>query len=341
MADVEDMFDDEPAGRRFSSDEEEDESRNLGTRRRRQNSGDEDAAARRYDDDDDDDEDEDEDEEDDRDYKKPQAKKGARRKRPRTNNFLDIEATVDTDEEEEEDEDGALGDFIVDNEEELATAEKDALRQRAAARPPVFQDDETLDADAIEAQLRERYSGYAASGGRGTGSQIDADWVPQRLIIPGINDPHLWVSRCSPGKERDIVLAVGRRVLQWASSGKYKGVYSAYTRSGLSGFIYVEARTQADALAALEGIPGVFTSKLTLVPINDMIDVVKVKTHTTRLNPGSWVRVKRGNYAGDLAQVASVIESSDAVEVRLLPRLDYSADGRRDKRARPPQRLFS
>ncbi|KAJ2714757.1 transcription elongation factor spt5 [Coemansia spiralis] len=348
MADVEDMFDSEPAGRRYSSDEE-DESQSLGTRRRRQNTKDRRgakvAAARDEDDDEDDDEEDeededDEDDDDERDYKKPQAKKTTRKKRPRTNNFLDIEATVDTDEEEEDEDDGALDDFIVDNE-ELATAEKDALRQRAAARPPVFQDDETLDADAIEAQLRERYSGYAASGGRGTGSQIDADWVPQRLIIPGINDPHLWVSRCSPGKERDIVLAVGRRVLQWASSGKYKGVYSAYTRSGLSGSIYVEARTQADALAALEGVPGVFTSKLMLVPINDMIDVVKVKTHAARLNPGSWVRVKRGNYAGDLAQVASVIESSDAVEVRLLPRLDYSGDGRRDKRTRPPQRLFS
>ncbi|KAJ2785034.1 transcription elongation factor spt5 [Coemansia javaensis] len=343
MADVEDMFDDAPGdSKRYSSDED-DETHGLGTRRR------EPAVASDADADEDEDEDEDEDkddeDEDDEDGGRHARKKakggkgGTRRKRRRANNFLDIEATVDTDDEEEDDEDGALGDFIVDNEEELATAEKDALRQRAAARPAVFQD-ETLDADAIEAQLRERYSGYAAGGQRGAGAQIDADWVPQRLIIPGINDPHLWMARCLQGKERDVVLAAGRRMLAWAGSDKYRGVYSVYSRDGLAGYVYVEARTQADAHAALEGIQGVFLSKLALVPIEDMVDVVKVKTHTAKLNPGSWVRVKRGNYAGDLAQVVSVIESSDAVEVRLLPRLDYDG-GRGDKRARPAQRLFS
>ncbi|KAJ2084272.1 transcription elongation factor spt5 [Coemansia sp. RSA 988] len=313
MAEVEDMFDDNSEVERYSE------------------------------------EDEDEEEEDDERYQKrgrEDAKKSSRRKRTKTtSNFLDIEASVETDDEDYDDEDDeALGDFIVENERELATAEQDALRHRSAARPPVFQDDDTLDADAIEAQLRERYSGYATAGSRGAPPPIDADWVPQRLIIPGINDPHLWMSRCSPGKERDVVLAAARRVLQWSGSAKYKGVYSVYCRDGLSGYIYVEARTLADAQAALEGIPGVFSSKMTLVPIDDMIDVVKVKSHMPKLNPGSWVRVRRGNYAGDLAQVVSILESSDSVEVRLLPRLDYSTQGsgRASKRGtRPAQRLFS
>ncbi|PIA16505.1 hypothetical protein COEREDRAFT_102199 [Coemansia reversa NRRL 1564] len=313
MADVEDLFDDNSEVERYSEEDEEEE------------------------------------EEEDVQYQKrgrADAKKSSRSKRPKTtSNFLDIEASVETDDEDYDDEDDeALGDFIVENERELATAEQDALRHRSAVRPPVFQDDDTLDADAIEAQLRERYSGYATSGTRGAPPPIDADWVPQRLIIPGINDPHLWMSRCSPGKERDVVLAAARRVLQWSSSAKYKKVYSVYCRDGLPGYIYVEARSMADAQAALEGIPGVFSSKMTLVPIDDMIDVVKVKSHMPKLNPGSWVRVRRGNYAGDLAQVVSILESSDAVEVRLLPRLDYSAqgNGRVSKRGtRPAQRLFS
>ncbi|KAJ1942301.1 transcription elongation factor spt5, partial [Kickxella alabastrina] len=245
--------------------------------------------------------------------------------------------------EEEDDEDGALGDFIVDNEAELASAEQDALRHRSAARSAVFHDDETLDADAIEAQLRERYSGYGRASMKAPGPRTggDGEWTPARLLIPGISDPHLWMARCVPGKERDVVFAAARRVFQWASSGKFNGVYSVFSRDGLSGYVYVEARNLADAQAALEGISGAFAFRMTLVPIDDMVDVVKIKAQQSRLNPGAWVRVKRGNYAGDLAQVVAVIEASEAVEVRLLPRIDYAHEGRAAKGARPAPRLFS
>ncbi|KAJ2157287.1 transcription elongation factor spt5 [Coemansia sp. RSA 552] len=336
MADVvKNMFDDDSDDEQYSD--------TGGARRRRQYSDDSDdnsdegahgKSQRRdsYDDDE---------EEEERASDRRGPKKDGRRKRPRMHNFLDIEASVDTDEEEDDDEEGALGDFIVDNEDELASAEKDALRHRKAARAPAFQADESLDADAIEAQLRERYSGYATSGARAAPS-LDTEWMPQRLIIPGINDPHLWMARCSMGKERDIVLAAARRLLQWAGSGKYNNVYSVYSRDGLSGYIYVEARTQADAVAALEGIPNVFVSRMTLVPIEDMVDVVKVKARATTINVGAWVRVRRGNYAGDLAQVVSVLDSSDMVEVRMLPRLDYDNESRAGRRGpRPAPRLFS
>ncbi|KAJ2627964.1 transcription elongation factor spt5, partial [Coemansia sp. RSA 1290] len=206
MADVEDLFADDSDGQQYS----EDDSQSHGTRRRRQYSDEEE-----LDEPQDNEEDDEEDEDDD--YQKKGAKKDQRRKRPRTHNFLDIEASVDTDEEEDDDEEGALGDFIVDNEDELATAERDALRHRSTARPAMFQD-ETLDAEAIEAQLRERYSGYAA-GKRGAAPAVDTDWVPQRLLLPGVRDPQMWNVRCSPGKERDIVMAAARRVLQWTSSG--------------------------------------------------------------------------------------------------------------------------
>ncbi|KAJ1645455.1 transcription elongation factor spt5 [Coemansia asiatica] len=292
-----------------------------------------------------DEEDEEDDEEEEYRSNKRSAKTSkARRKRPRHHNFLDIEASVDTDEEEEDEDDGALNDFIVDNEAELASAEKDALRHRSAMRPAVFQDDETLDADAIEAQLRERYSGYARAGRGRTGAgvaQSDADWIPQRLLIPGISDPHLWMAKCVPGKERDIVFGAARRVFQWTSKGSFPGVHSVFSRDGLSGYIYVEARSLADAQAALEGIVGVFSHNMTLVPIDDMVDVVRIRKQEARLNPGAWVRIRRGNYAGDLAQVVAVIEASESVEVRMLPRIDYSAEGRTSKGSRPAQRLFN
>ncbi|KAJ2375663.1 transcription elongation factor spt5 [Coemansia sp. RSA 2607] len=75
-----------------------------------------------------------------------------------------------------------------------------------------------------------------------------------------------------------------------------------------------------------------------------MVDVVRIRSQAARLNPGAWVRVRRGNYAGDLAQVVAVIEAAEAVEVRMLPRIDYAAaaqGSRGAKGARPAARLFS
>ncbi|KAJ1944029.1 transcription elongation factor spt5 [Linderina macrospora] len=150
------------------------------------------------------------------------------------------------------------------------------------------------------------------------------------------------MARCIPGKERDALLAAARRIFNWSGSKKLTGVLSVFCRDGLPGYIYVEARSNSDAQAALEGIAGVQAWKLTLVPIDDMVDVVRVKSHAPKINPSSWVRVRRGNYAGDLAQVVSVLESSDSVEVRLIPRLDYDAETRGSRNGvRPPQRLFS
>lgn len=47
-----------------------------------------------------------------------------------------------------------------------------------------------------------------------------------------------------------------------------------------------------------------FAHKLTLVPIKEMTDVLKVKHKESELRPGTWVRIKRGKYAMDLAQVS-------------------------------------
>ncbi|KAJ1721452.1 transcription elongation factor spt5 [Coemansia erecta] len=337
-----DLFDDASDDNAYSDSSEQAQSRRGGRRSRRSESEDDDDEV-----DADADADADSDAEETRGSKRAGRRGGARRKRPRHHTFLDIEATVDSDEEEEDSDDGALGDFIVDNEAELASAEQDALRHRSAARPPAFRGDssgdDAADAAALAAELKARHSGYghSARGGRAAAAG-PGDWTPQRLLIPGISDPHLWMAKCVPGKERDVVFAAARRVFEWA--GKLGGVHSVFSRDGLSGYVYVEAHSLADAQAALEGIAGAFAFRMTLVPIDDMVDVVRIRSQAARLNPGAWVRVRRGNYAGDLAQVMAVIEAAEAVEVRMLPRLDYAAAGqgaRGGRAARPAPRLFS
>lgn len=97
----------------------------------------------------------------------------------------------------------------------------------------------------------------------------------------------------------------------------------------------------------IEGIVA-FSSKSPLgfkpeaIKINDMTSILRIPKITTVLDKGSWVRVKRGLYAGDLALVHRVDESKSKAWIKLVPRIDYSASdapsvGSKRKRGnRPP-----
>lgn len=77
-----------------------------------------------------------------------------------------------------------------------------------------------------------------------------------------------------------------------------------------------------------------------------MVDCLRVKPKEAQVTLQQWVRIKRGKYGGDLAQVVDVSESGDNATVKIIPRLDYSRDasGKRKKGAseiRQPQKLFN
>ena len=128
------------------------------------------------------------------------------------------------------------------------------------------------------------------------------------------------------------------------------------TQSVMKGFIYVEAQRQTDILVALDGMLNVYPrSKMTLVDIKDMPELLRV-TKTPTLEPGAWVRLRRpAKHSGDLAQVLDVTENGLEARVRFIPRLDYgmrddslstlTSDGKRKRHGasgpKPPQRLFS
>lgn len=73
----------------------------------------------------------------------------------------------------------------------------------------------------------------------------------------------------------------------------------------VKGYIYVEAYKQTHVKSAIEGIGnlrmGLWNQQM--VPIKEMTDVLKVVKEVTNLKPKSWVRLKRGLYKDDIAQV--------------------------------------
>ena len=147
-------------------------------------------------------------------------------------------------------------------------------------------------------------------------------------------------------------------------------IISAFERGSgtMAGSIYVEARKQDDVVPALDGLTNIYArSGVMLVDIKERPDLLRV-TRTEELIPGGYVRIKRGKYQGDLAQIEEVETNGLEVTLKIVPRLDYGlnedynapmidggfkpgSDLQKRKRQgniganhlaqRPPQRLFS
>lgn len=76
----------------------------------------------------------------------------------------------------------------------------------------------------------------------------------------------------------------------------------------VKGYIYVEAYKQTHVKQAIEGVGNLRLGywNQQMVPIKEMTDVLKVVKEVANLKPKSWVRLKRGIYKDDIAQVPGV-----------------------------------
>ncbi|XXH02934.1 hypothetical protein Hte_009324 [Hypoxylon texense] len=300
-----------------------------------------------------DDEDEDEDEDDEEDEIQGHRQK---RRRDRRNAFFDIEAEVDDEDEGEDDEEAAEeNEGFIDPEEPGDFNEQSRLddrrhRELDRQRDAITQEDLER---AAEGYVR-KYGNRRAARGMG-----DPTVVPQRLLLPSVDDPSIWGVRCKEGKEREIIQAIMKRVIERQRTRDQLAITGAFERGGpnsvMKGIIYIEAPRQSDVLAALQDMMNVYPrSKLILVDIKERPDLMRVQK-TPTLEPGAWVRLRKpAKHAGDLAQVLDITENGLDARVRFIPRLDYgvrdesfnanAAAGKRKRPMpgpRPPQRLFN
>lgn len=154
-----------------------------------------------------------------------------------------------------------------------------------------------------------------------------------------------------PGREREVVLILFKKVLAMEFTSKSVKIISAFERTSLPGYVYVEARSKEAVINACATIAGVFRRDPILVPINEMAPLLLLERKEQKIQPGSWARIKRGKYQGDLCQVVDITDSGEEVGIRMIPRIDMNYreidDGKpKRKRAntfvgRPPARLFN
>lgn len=126
------------------------------------------------------------------------------------------------------------------------------------------------------------------------------------------------------GKERLTVLSLLQKYFNTKNTSDKILIKSAIAPDHLKGFIYVEAEKQVHVEKAIKGLHNLQQFGLQLVPTTDMVDVLTTTRKRGAFKKGDWVRIKRGTYAGDLAQVFDIEESKGRITIKLVPRLDYS-----------------
>lgn len=136
----------------------------------------------------------------------------------------------------------------------------------------------------------------------------------------------MWVVRCRMGEEKTVVLTLMRKMIAYQLTDKPLQIKSVVSKEGLKGYIYVEAYKQTHVKQAIEGINALAMGKWNqqMVPIGEMTDVLRVVKETGSLRRGQWVRLKRGVFRDDLAQVEAVSDAENTVRLKLIPRIDYT-----------------
>ncbi|XP_024532510.1 putative transcription elongation factor SPT5 homolog 1 isoform X2 [Selaginella moellendorffii] len=318
---VEEEEEEEPEGEDLDDDEDyEEEDRKKRKRKQKRNSYVDDVAE------------EDEDEEDDA----PSRKK---RGRSRASAFIDDAAQVasDEEEEEEEEEEGFIEDTIPE--------EESSRRSRIPQRPALLDTGEDLEDIEIEKMLQQRYKTTSYD----TYDDSEATVVEQQALLPSVKDPKLYMLTCPQGHEREAVVCLMQKYLDFQAKNEPLLIKSAVAIDHLKGFIYVEADKEAYVKQAIKGLRNIFPKTIHLVPIKEMTDVLTVEKKSFDIDKENWVRVKTGLYKGDLARVLDVDHVRQRARIKLVPRVEIQElvaklEGKEIPKSkgfsvRPPQRF--
>lgn len=133
--------------------------------------------------------------------------------------------------------------------------------------------------------------------------------VSQHNLLPSKFSPKLWLIRVKSGKERYAMLKL---------SAKTQPI-SVVCKDDLHGYIYVESFAKQKVIEALDDIRYVNRTRVTLIPVSEMIDVFSETLPD--LEENKFARVRSGKYKDDIVQIIEVM-SADLVRVRLVPRIN-------------------
>lgn len=257
------------------------------------------------------------------------------------NQFLDVEAEVSDEEEddEEEEREGAeeFNEIHPDDDAQLHSSGGDDARDHRALDNQ-REIESRIEAEKQNKLIKERHQS------RQTKKAKVPETISKHLLLPTCDDPQIYMVPCKEGQEKNVVMAIMRKMEEWKTQSKKPPVISSFERgtTKMLSLVYVEGRKPSEMRLFLQGIKNLYVKKIntTAIPIREMAALFNLRPKK-QLEPGTFVRPKRGFYKGDWAQIDEIDVSKNQVSLRLRPRLDYAASGMKKPGFRPVQRLFS
>ena len=261
--------------------------------------------------------------------KKKKVKKGA-------NALLDIEATEDEN-EEESNASGELNDAQYEIEYNKAMKKTENRFKKI--------DDEN------EGEFLEHFEGMAEEH-RNEINEEEANKKPTK------DDPKMWIVKCRIGDEKGIVQNLYHKYFFFKQQNKENKtkdrvkIYSITSFENLKGKIYIEAHTERDVLFAIQDMSNVNHNSIQLVPVNQRPQIFQYdQKPKSEIFKNQLVRIKGGNYEGDLAKVVYIEDPVSKIYVALVPRIiddlkgkkgyNVSSFGKQKSFLRPRQKLFN
>jgi transcription elongation factor len=113
-----------------------------------------------------------------------------------------------------------------------------------------------------------------------------------------------------------------------ANADQYRGdISAAFIQPSLPNSIYIEARSPL----VIQRYLGLFSSSISwhkgvhLVPLQERVQLLSMRSGKLGEDVGDWVRIKRGTYRRDLGYVLRVDDLKSQVRLLLVPRITYKS----------------
>ena len=201
--------------------------------------------------------------------------------------------------------------------------------------------------DENEGEILEHFQGMAEEH-RDEINEEEANKKPTK------DDPKMWIVKCRIGDEKGIVQNLYHKYFFFKKQNKPKDrvkIYSITSFENLKGKIYIEAHTERDVLFAIQDMSNVNHNSIQLVPVNQRPQIFQYdQKPKSELFKNQLVRIKGGNYEGDLAKVVYIEDPMNKIYVALVPRIiddvkgkkgyNVASFGKQKSFLRPRQKLF-
>ena len=217
----------------------------------------------------------------------------------------------------------------IDSEFRDEIKEAETLKQKLPTRKSAL---ETLDPEDIAKKYDEKAALAKASLPK------EMSHITHQQQLPSISDPKLWQVGCKKGKGKEAVINLLQKCLHKQQLEEPLDIFSAFASSHVKDYIYVEAYLKMHVILAIKGMHMLNENRVNLVPIDEMVDVFSMdKAKKIQLKKGTFVRIRSGDYKGDIAQIVSVEEHRGRALIRVVPRLEKTGN----KKIRAPGKLFN